>query len=97
MIVDGDDDVEVIPTTVTLAQQPRHGTVEVNVDGTVTYNVMTSIVNQTGGILRTTGYSGDPKSFPGEYDALHFAHWPKARSFYNISGGQLIIGKITPQ
>ncbi len=52
---------------------------------------MTSVVEQVGGTVRTYGWSGDIKNFPGEYDGLRLAHWPQAYSVYNLRGGTLII------
>ena len=52
---------------------------------------MTGIVTQTGGRVRTTGWTGNPANFPGETDGLHLGHWPAAYSEWNISGGTLTV------
>ena len=59
--------------------------------GSVTGGGMTGTVNQTGGTLRTTGWSGDPVNFPGECDGLRIAHYPQAYGVYNLSGGSVIV------
>ena len=51
--------------------------------------MMTSIVNQTGGSLRTMGAVDDSGGGCG----IHFGHWPQAYSVYNLSGGVLTVGK----
>ena len=51
--------------------------------------MMTSIVNQTGGSLRTTGAVDDSGGGCG----IHFGHWPQAYSVYNLSGGVLTVGR----
>ena len=51
--------------------------------------MMTSIVNQTGGRLRTVG-SVDAS---GGNCGIHFGHWPQARTFYNLSGGVLTVDR----
>jgi len=52
---------------------------------------MTGIVNQTGGSVLTTGWTGDPTHFAGEYDGLHLGHYPAAYTEWNISGGTLTV------
>jgi autotransporter-associated beta strand protein len=52
---------------------------------------MTGIVNQTGGSVLTTGWTGDPVNFKGEYDGLHLGHYPNAYTEWNIGGGSLTI------
>ena len=59
--------------------------------GSVAGGGMTGTVNQTGGLLRTTGWSGDPGNFPGEYDGLRIAHYPQAYGVYNLSGGTVSV------
>lgn len=59
--------------------------------GSVAGGGMTGTVNQTGGLLRTTGWSGDPVNFPGEYDGLRIAHYPQAYGVYNLSGGTVSV------
>ena len=51
--------------------------------------MMTSVVNQTGGSLRTTGAVDDSGGGCG----IHFGHWPQAYSVYNLSGGVLTVGR----
>ena len=48
---------------------------------------MTGIVYQTGGRLRTVSAVDEG----GGNCGFHFGHWPQARSFYNLSGGSLVI------
>ena len=57
-----------------------------NVDGTAA-GFMTGIVYQTGGRLRTRGST----DAGGGNCGFHFGHWPQARTFYNLSGGRLVI------
>ena len=57
-----------------------------NVDGSAA-GFMTGIVYQTGGRLRTRGYTDEG----GGNCGFHFGHWPQARSFYNLSGGSLVV------
>lgn len=47
-------------------------------------HTMTGIVNHVGGRLRVTGKVGDNS-------ALHLGHWPRARSYYYMSGGELVV------
>lgn len=47
-------------------------------------HTMTGIVNHVGGRLRVTGKSGDNS-------ALHLGHWPRARGYYYMSGGELVV------
>ena len=81
------------PTNVTATLNLRDGTwletysLETGNGNTVAGGGMTGTVNQTGGTLRTTGWSGDPANFPGEYDGLRIAHYPQAIGTYNLSGG----------
>ena len=49
--------------------------------------VMTGIVNQTGGRLRTVGYT----DAGGGNCGIHFGHWPQARGIYNLSGGSIVV------
>ena len=49
--------------------------------------VMTGIVNQTGGRLRTVGSVDSDGGDCG----IHFGHWPQARGFYNLSGGSIVV------
>ena len=46
---------------------------------------MTGILNQAGGIVRTTGTTA-------EGNGIRLGHYPAARSFYNMMGGTLIVG-----
>jgi len=46
---------------------------------------MTGILNQAGGIVRTTGTAA-------EGNGIRLGHYPAARSFYNMMGGTLIVG-----
>ena len=48
---------------------------------------MTGIVYQTGGRLRTVSYVDEG----GGNCGFHFGHWPQARSFYNLSGGSIVV------
>ena len=61
------------------------------VDGAeVIYHVnMTGIVNQAGGTFRTTG------AYPanGEPDGIRLGHYTYARTFWNMTGGKLIVGE----
>ena len=52
---------------------------------------MTGIVNQTGGNVRTTGWTGDTVNYKDEYDGLHLGHYPAAYTEWNISGGTLTV------
>lgn len=85
------------PTNVTATLNLRDGawletlSVETGNGNSVAGGGMTGTVNQTGGTLRTTGWSGDPGNFPGEYDGLRIAHYPQAYGVYNLSGGTLRI------
>lgn len=63
-----------------------------NAAGQYVSNTQSGIVNQAGGTFRTVGAIGDPNMFPGEYDGIHFGHYPNARTIYNLTGGRLIIG-----
>ena len=57
------------------------------------YASLTGRIVQVGGKVRTTGYTGDSKVFPGEYDGLHLGHWPACHEFvYEMRGGELIVG-----
>lgn len=47
-------------------------------------HTMTGIVNHVGGRLRVTGKGGDSS-------ALHLGHWPRARGYYYMSGGELVV------
>lgn len=47
-------------------------------------HTMTGIVNHVGGRLRVTGKGGDDS-------ALHLGHWPRARGYYYMSGGELVV------
>ena len=51
--------------------------------------LMTGIVNQTGGRLRTVG----AVDASGGNCGIHFGHWPQARTFYNLSGGVLTVDR----
>ena len=51
--------------------------------------LMTGIVNQTGGRVRTVGAI----DADGGNCGIHFGHWPQARTFYNLSGGVLTIDR----
>ena len=64
---------------------------EVGDGSTVTGGGMTGIVNQVGGTVRTFGWTGAPAGNPGEYDGLHFGHYPLAYTTYNMMGGTLTI------
>ena len=57
-----------------------------NVDGTAA-GFMTGIVYQTGGRLRTRGST----DAGGGNCGFHFGHWPQARTFYNLSGGSIVV------
>ena len=48
---------------------------------------MTGIVYQTGGRLRTVSAVDEG----GGNCGFHFGHWPQARSFYNLSGGSIVV------
>jgi autotransporter-associated beta strand protein len=64
---------------------------EVGDGSTVTGGGMTGVINQVGGTVRTFGWSGYPAGHPGEYDGLHFGHYPLAYTTYNMMGGTLTI------
>ena len=51
--------------------------------------LMTGIVNQTGGRLRTVG----AVDASGGNCGIHFGPWPQARTFYNLSGGVLTVDR----
>jgi autotransporter-associated beta strand protein len=53
---------------------------------------MTGIVTQTGGRVRTTGWTGGGASFPEENDGLHLGHYPTAYTVWNMQGGELVVG-----
>ena len=57
-----------------------------NVDGSAA-GFITGIVNQTGGRLRTRGST----DAGGGNCGFHFGHWPQARTFYNLSGGSIVV------
>ena len=57
-----------------------------NVDGSAA-GFITGIVYQTGGRLRTRGYTDEG----GGNCGFHFGHWPQARAFYNLSGGSIVV------
>ena len=63
-----------------------NGSTITNADGSAA-GVMTGIVYQTGGRVRTMG-STDPS---GGTCGFHFGHWPQARAFYYLSGGTLSV------
>ena len=53
---------------------------------------LTGRIVQVGGTVLTTGYSGNPDQFSGEYDGLHLGHWPACHEFvYEMRGGWLIV------
>lgn len=51
-------------------------------------NVITGIVNQSGGIVRTKGHYGNNAA---EYDGIRLGHYPVGHAFWNMSGGTLIV------
>ena len=56
------------------------------------YGSLTGRIVQVGGTVRTTGWTGNPTDFPGEYDGLHLGHWPACHEFvYEMQGGELIV------
>ena len=57
-----------------------------NVDGSAA-GFITGIVYQTGGRLRTRGST----DAGGGNCGFHFGHWPQARTFYNLSGGSIVV------
>ena len=59
------------------------------VDGVevVRSNVMTGIVNQSGGAFRTVGFYT-----AGEEDGIRLGHYTNARTTWNMTGGTLIVG-----
>jgi autotransporter-associated beta strand protein len=52
--------------------------------GDLTGGTMTGILNQVGGIVRTTGAAA-------EDNGVRLGHYPQTRSFYNMMGGTLIV------
>jgi len=54
--------------------------------GDLTGGIMTGILNQAGGIVRTTGTTA-------EGNGVRLGHYPQTRSFYNMMGGTLIVGQ----
>ena len=57
------------------------------------YGSLTGRIVQVGGTVRTTGHTGNPTEYPGEYDGLHLGHWPACKEFvYEMRGGELVIG-----
>ena len=58
------------------------------VTGATYHNVVTGIVNQSGGIVRTVGPYG---SNSAEYDGVRLGHYPAGRAFWNMTGGKLIV------
>ncbi len=47
--------------------------------------IMTGILNQVGGVVRTTGATA-------EENGIRLGHYPMARGFYNMMGGTLTVG-----
>ena len=58
------------------------------VTGATYNNVVTGIVNQLGGIVRTVGPYG---SNAAEYDGVRLGHYPVGHAFWNMTGGKLIV------
>ena len=58
------------------------------VTGATYHNVVTGIVNQSGGIVRTVGPYG---SNAAEYDGVRLGHYPAGHAFWNMTGGKLIV------
>ena len=52
--------------------------------GDLTGGIMTGILNQAGGTVRTTGTAA-------EGNGVRLGHYPQTRSFYNMMGGTLIV------
>jgi len=52
--------------------------------GDLTGGIMTGILNQVGGTVRSTGSSA-------EGNGVRLGHYPQTRSFYNMMGGTLIV------
>lgn len=52
--------------------------------GDLTGGTMTGILNQVGGVVRTTGAAA-------EGNGVRLGHYPQTRSFYNMMGGQLFV------
>ena len=52
------------------------------------HNVVTGIVNQSGGIVRTVGLYGSNAS---EYDGVRLGHYPVGHAFWNMTGGKLLV------
>jgi autotransporter-associated beta strand protein len=52
----------------------------------LTGGTMTGILNQVGGMVRTTGAAA-------EGNGIRLGHYPQTRSFYNMMGGTLIVEK----
>ena len=55
-------------------------------DGTTLGGTITGILNQVGGLVRTTANTA-------EDNGIRLGHYPAARSFYNMMGGTLIVDK----
>ena len=58
------------------------------VTGATYNNVVTGIVNQSGGLVRTVGGYGSNAS---EYDGVRLGHYPAGHAFWNMTGGKLIV------
>jgi len=58
------------------------------VTGATYNNVVTGIVNQSGGTVRTVGPYG---SNAAEYDGVRLGHYPVGHAFWNMTGGKLIV------
>ena len=52
------------------------------------HNMVTGIVNQSGGLVRTVGPYGSNAS---EYDGVRLGHYPAGHAFWNMTGGKLIV------
>ena len=58
------------------------------VTGATYNNVVTGVVNQSGGLVRTVGGYGSNAS---EYDGVRLGHYPAGHAFWNMTGGKLIV------